>query len=433
MIVGIARNRQPPPLDRIRKDHRRPVRRGVRLLQRLDHLRKVVAPKIAHHARQLRIAYRRQKLLQARIPAPFHRYKPPPQLVARQPHQQLVLLVAHVVNALANLFTVLLRKKILQLAPVLRLQHLPAPTVKHRLQRPRPDARNHPVQALTVQVHDPERVGQLRHPLIKDSLPHVALVQLRIADDGNEPIRRHVAKVLLSIVVRQRRKCRRHRAQPHRARGKINRIGILRPAWIRLQTAKGAQRRQILARQLAQKILDGVKDRRRMRLYRNSVPMPQQMKIERRHDRHHACRRSLVPANLDAVPLRPHIVRLMHNAQGQPQHPVLNPVKCLQVLPCQFQISVPNLVSGFPPAFSAGLAPHNRPARLSHRNYSIFQPLAAPTVTPRPSPPARIQSPCAHAPDHTTASRPRIRRKPPHILHQGESTPAQKLAQCPRG
>ena len=332
MVVGIARGRQPPAFDRIGENYRGAICGGVGLFKDTNHLGEVVAAQIADDAGQFLIAYRGQQPFQVCVLVPVYCDEAAPQLVAGQTHQQLILLVAHVIDAFAHALAVLLGKEALQLASILRLQHLPTPTVEHRHQRPGADAGNHPVQALAVQIHDPDVVGQFGHPVGEDGFPYIALVQLCVADDGNKAVGGHVFKVQLGIVVGQRGKGRGDCSQPYGAGGEIDRVGILGTAGIGLQAAKGAQGGQVVAGQLAEQVLDGVKDRRGVGLDRHPVAVLEQVKVERGHNGHHAGRRGLVSTNFDAVPLRTNAVGLMHDAHGEPQYPFLNVVECLQIL-----------------------------------------------------------------------------------------------------
>ena len=188
MVVGVTGDGQAPAFYRIGEDHRGPIFGGVGLLQDRYHLGQIVAAQIADHAGQLIIADGCEEILQVWVLLSVHGNEAAAQLVPRQPHQQLVLLVAHVVNALAHPLAMLLDEKALQLAPVFGFQHLPAPLVEHRHERACTDTGHHAVQALTVQVHDPDRVAQFGHPVVEDGFPHIAFVQLGVADDGNEAV-----------------------------------------------------------------------------------------------------------------------------------------------------------------------------------------------------------------------------------------------------
>ena len=160
-------------------------------------------------------------------------------------HQVLVLLIGHVVDAPSQRLTTGRVEGGLQAATVLRLQHLPTDPAEQRLHLLDLDAGDHPIEALAVQVDDPQHVAEASAPnrLVADGFPHVALVELGVADQGDEAAR-WVALVGTEVgggvAVRQSGEQRRRRAETHRARREVDRIGVLGPTGIRLQAAEVA-------------------------------------------------------------------------------------------------------------------------------------------------------------------------------------------------
>ncbi len=73
---------------------------------------------------------------------------------------------------------------------VLGLQHLPVGRPEGGLQLRHPDARHDSVERLAVGVHDQRHVAQPGKGGLHDGLPDVALVELGVADDRDEPASR---------------------------------------------------------------------------------------------------------------------------------------------------------------------------------------------------------------------------------------------------
>ena len=107
------------------------------------------------------------------------------------------------------------------------------------------------VEALAVQVHHPDDVSQVRHVFLRQRLPDVPLVELRVPHQGDEALPRAFSEMIVDIGLHERRERGGHRGQPERASGEIDGVFILRAAGIRLQTAEGAQVPQALHRQIA--------------------------------------------------------------------------------------------------------------------------------------------------------------------------------------
>src|SRR5690606_22917274 len=96
---------------------------------------------------------------------------------------------------------------------------------------------------------------------------------------------RNIGKVVAGIGVSQGRECGSNRTKADRSSGEVYRIRVFGAAGIGLQPPITAQLGEILLRQLAQQILDGMKNGRSMRLDSNTIPRLEEVKIERGHDR----------------------------------------------------------------------------------------------------------------------------------------------------
>ena len=71
---------------------------------------------------------------------------------------------------------------------------------------------------------------------------------------------------------------------------------------------------------MPEQILDGVEDRRGVRLDRDAILRPQHVEIERGHQGRQRGARRLVAADLQAVPVRPQMVGVVDHPGRQPQH-----------------------------------------------------------------------------------------------------------------
>ena len=96
--------------------------------------------------------------------------------------QRLIELVGHLVDAPAQNIAALLGVRLAQPAAVLQLDYLPATGRKLLLQLGRFDDRHNAVEALAVQVDDPENVAEIAGLRLDHRLPEVALVELGVAE-----------------------------------------------------------------------------------------------------------------------------------------------------------------------------------------------------------------------------------------------------------
>jgi hypothetical protein len=133
-------------------------------------------------------------------------------------------------------------------------------------------AGHHAVQTLPVQVDHPQDPTQVLQVVLAERLPDVALVQFRIAHQGDETVRRARSEVILYVLIDERHEVRCHDAQTNRPGGKVEPVGITQAAWIGLQSAELAQLAQFLPLQVAEQVLDCVVNRRSVRLNRNEIP-----------------------------------------------------------------------------------------------------------------------------------------------------------------
>ena len=215
----------------------------------------------------------------------------------------------------------------LQPRPVLDHLDVPAGRLEHRRQPAGRDVRHHAVERLAVEVDDPHHLAELGHHRVGDRLPDRALVQLGVADQRDLAAADRHVEVAGHVAVRERAPDRRRRADADRAGRVVDRVGVLRARRVGLQPAELAQRRQVLAVEPAQQVVDRVQDRRRVRLHAHPVGRLEDREPQRGHHRHHRRARGLVAADLHAGRVRPHPVGVVHDRGRQPQHALLHAVE----------------------------------------------------------------------------------------------------------
>ena len=146
----------------------------------------------------------------------------------------------------------------------------------------------------------------------------------QVADQRDEAAARAAAEVGVDVPAGGRREQRRGRAEADGAGGEVDSVRVLRPARVGLQPAKRAQRGQVGAVQVAQQVLDGVIDRRRVRLHAHPVRRVQVREVQRGHDGHQARAGGLMTADLHAVTGVALMVGGVHDPRGQPQDALLD-------------------------------------------------------------------------------------------------------------
>ena len=211
----------------------------------------------------------------------------------------------------------------LQLAAVLGLHDMPARVVEELHEAPGLHAGDHPVEALAVEVDDPQHIAEALERRVGDGLPHVALVELGIAHQRDEPGGGPGPEVGVDIAASGRREQRSDSAEANRAGREVEDVRVLRAARVGLEAAQLAQPGEVGGIELAGQVLDGMEDRGRMRLHRHLVVAVQVGEPQRSHDADHRGRAGLVAADLDLAG-RPVVVGHIHDAHGQPEQALLD-------------------------------------------------------------------------------------------------------------
>ena len=169
--------------------------------------------------------------------------------------------------------------------------HVPAEIGEDRLELVPEALANDRVERLPVIVDDPPAVAQPVLPAFDQRFVDIALVHLGIADERDHAALRTVLHPAAGahIVLHQRGKERLGDAEADRAGGEVDIVDVLGARGIALRTLERSELLQLRPGLIARQILDGVEDRRGMRLDRYAILGPQGREIERRHDRRERC------------------------------------------------------------------------------------------------------------------------------------------------
>ncbi len=211
-----------------------------------------------------------------------------------------------------------------ELLPPAELDDVPSRGAEPRGELTAPSVGRDPVEALAVQVDDPQEVAQLRHQLLAERLPHVSLVELGVSDHRDDAPGALHAPVILDVARGESAERRRHRAEPHGARRELDDLGILPAARIGLEPAEHAEALQLGLGEPPAEIFDRVEHRGSVRLDRDDVVGTDRGEVQRRHQGHDGGRRRLVAADLGAVRIRAALVGVVHHVGAEPQHPPLD-------------------------------------------------------------------------------------------------------------
>ena len=122
------------------------------------------------------------------------------------------------------------------------------------------------------------------------------------------------------VVLHQAGKARLGDAEADRAGREVDVGLVLGARGIGLRAAEGAEVLQLVERLVAEQVLDGVEHRARVRLDRHAVLRPQDVEIERRHQRDERGGGGLVPAHLQPVAAVHLVVGVMDHVGRQPEH-----------------------------------------------------------------------------------------------------------------
>ena len=320
MVVLVAGKGQPKALDRIGDEAGRPVvGDGVK---GVEHRRHVVAAEIGHQPRELGIVVIVENGADAGVAIEIALQMLAPALAALV-NQCRIERVRAGVDPLAQMVAVGPGKGRLQQPSVFQGDDAPAHHLEHRVDAAEKTIGNDRVEALAVVIDDPPEIADVVLPAFEQRLEDVALVELGIAGERDHAAGRLIGRRQLlqpDIILRDRAEQGHADAEPDRTRRKIDDVAVLGARRVRLGSAKGAKSFQLVARLMAEQILDRVKDRRGVRFDRDTILRPQHVEIERRHQGRDRSARRLMAADLESVTVRAQVIGVVDHPGRQPQH-----------------------------------------------------------------------------------------------------------------
>ena len=334
MVVLVAGEGQALALDGVGDEAGRPVVGNA--LEGVEHGLHVVAGEVGHQPVQRRIVVLLEDAADAGILVEVARQRLAPARAALE-DQRRVERVGAVVDPLPQMIAVGLGEGRLQQLAVLQRDHAPADQLEHLADPAEQAVVDHAVEALAIVVDHPPQVPHVVLPAFEQRLEDVALVELGVADQRHHAAGRAllgVAQLLQPHIVLHHRGEQRHGdAQPHRAGREIDVVDVLGARRIGLRAAQRAEAFELVARLVAEQVLDGVEHRRGVRLHRHAILRPQHREIERRHHRGERGARGLVAADLEPVAVGPEVIGVVDGPGAQPQHLALELAEQPQALP----------------------------------------------------------------------------------------------------
>ena len=185
---------------------------------------------------------------------------------------------------------------------------------------------------MPVEIDNPHDVAQALGGRIGDRLPDVAFIEFGVTDHGDVARRGSIPEVCIDVAT-----CRSGEQwgcgpEPDGSGGEVDRVGVFCPGGIRLQTPLRPQRRQIGAVQISHQVLDGMENRRSMRLDRDPVVAVEVMKEQCGHHADDRGTRGLVSPHFHTVDVGAFVVCVIDHAHREPEHAALNGLECAEFL-----------------------------------------------------------------------------------------------------
>ena len=315
----------------MRENHAGPAALALRLGERIENRREIVAADVGDERGQRVVGHVGQRTVERGIVrAVGRRHERLAHGARRQAQQALIFAARHHLESLLQPIAAGPSECGLEPSAPAQFTHAPTVGAEEVAELTRAAVGHDAIQALAVHVDDPQNVTETGERLLGERFPHVALVQLRVANHHDEALGRARSTVVDQIARGQRAERRHDRAQTHRPRRQIDDLGILSAARIRLQTAELSQRRQPRTIESAAQELDRVERRRRVRFRGDDVARPQRLEVERGEETDDGGGRGLVTPHFDSVGAGPR-VRVVHHPRGQPQHAALDGLEDLEL------------------------------------------------------------------------------------------------------
>ena len=237
--------------------------------------------------------------------------------------QRGVKIVRAIIDPAAQLFPARPGEGRLEPLAVFEHHHFPAHGSEELLDLLEQAVIDHAVETLAIVVDHPPKIAHVLLGAFKQRLEHVAFVELGVAHyrdhaAGRPVVRRQVLQP--HIVLHQGCEQGHADAEADRAGGEIHLGLVLGARGIGLRAAEAAE---ILERRAAlppEQVLDGVEDRRRVRLDRDAVGGPERVEVKRGQQRHRRGATRLMPAHLQPVAVLAQVVGVMDHPGREPQH-----------------------------------------------------------------------------------------------------------------
>ena len=345
VVVAVALQRQAVPLDREREEAR--ARVGARcVLERLEERLVAVAAEVGHQALQRGVVVRIDERSEVGLGAGGVRRAVveeggAPRGAAGEGERRILGVIAIVDPPAEGVAAGALEGGAHLLAELER-EHLPAVEAEHAVDDARRLVLHDLVEGLAVVVDDEPVRSHVELPRLEKSLEHVALVELGVADDrdvapwalgghGSAGPRLWRQPLASEVGLREARERGERGAEADRARRDVHLWVVLGARRVRLHAAERAELLEVLARLPPHQVHERVVRRSRVRLDGDAVLRLEHLDVERRQDRRDRRRRRLVPADLDGVALRPHVVRVVDHEAREPAHAALDVLEQLQL------------------------------------------------------------------------------------------------------
>jgi hypothetical protein len=270
VIVLVALERQADALDGVGDEADRTI--VIDRFESLDHAGHIVAAEIGHQRQQFLVAARFDQARHRTLIADLV-VEPLAERSTALEAQRRIDLVRTIVDPGLQCSSAGLGKSRLHQPAVLHDHHVPAKVAEHGFELLPQTLAHHGVEALAVVVDDPPGVAQPVLPAFKQGFEDIALVHLGIADQRDHAAFAAVLHPAVSrdVVLHQRGEQRLRDAEADRAGGEIDIVDVLGARRIALRPLEAAEVLELLARLVAEQILDGVEHRARMRLHRDAV------------------------------------------------------------------------------------------------------------------------------------------------------------------
>ena len=299
MVVLVPGERRAPALDGVGNEDGRAV--AGRPLELRQQRLEAMAAEIAHEFGKLGIAAAADERGDLGLVAQFVEQALPPRGAAAEKQRRINAVGARVDPGFQALAARLGEGLTLQDA-VFEGDHVPAEGAEDRLDAVVETLAHYAVEALAVVVNDPPGVAEAVLPALEQAFIDISLVQLRVADQRDHPP--------LEIDV----------------------VHVLGARGIGLRAAVGPEGLELVEGLVAEEILDGVKDRRSVRLDRDAVLGLQHGEVERGHDCRHRRRGGLMAADLHAAVVGADVVGVMDHPVGEPQRLAHQGCECAETL-----------------------------------------------------------------------------------------------------